>query len=106
MTYQDRVAELLSSAEGQATFLEWTQNELTQLLLLAARELARPRPVIAASPDASTSLYEHGASVRANEILDYLSSPRSGPRVGAGAVNGPVPDYGSRAILKEMQDNA
>lgn len=99
-SYRESVGELLSSAEGQRKYLEWIRNDVTQLLLQAARELARPEPLF--SPDASAALYQHGVSVGANTVIDFLASPESGLRTVASARPVlPEADYGSRGILKE-----
>ena len=102
MTSRDRVKELLSTTEGQEKFIEWLGDEVTQLMLDAAREMARPLPPRAGQIEATQSLFEYGGSVRSHEILDYLANPVAQTSLsGDGKPRGLDPDYGASAILKE-----
>ena len=97
MSNVERVQRSLHTSDGQRAFLAWFKNETTQLMLAAVRDIARPKGVL--MPDASVSLYEHGRSVGANEVLDFLTHPKEN-------VDNPdnttiKPTYGREAILKE-----
>jgi len=70
---------------------------MTQLMLGAAREMARPRGVKA---DGAEALMEVGATIRANELVDFLTLPGSGLR--QLREHTPEPTYGAQEILKEM----
>jgi len=94
MTQIERVAELFKTARGTETFLQWASNDLTQLMLGAARELARPG--IPASSDAGAIGLALGKVLGASEIVDYLSSPFRAPQDSA-----LVPHYGYEDIMKD-----
>lgn len=91
----DTVTDFLRTAKGQETFLEWLKSDTTQLLLGAARELARPR--MPSTSDAVSVGAALGESVGANMIVDFLSNPQSvAPPAAA-----PSRDYGARVIIKQ-----
>lgn len=76
MTYNiDKVREFLASEGGMTSFLEWLGNPVTQLLLAAARERARPR----APYPPFTADYRLGETKGAFDIIDFISSPAIGP---------------------------
>lgn len=100
--HQDRIKELLQSSSGQDRFLAWIRDEITQLMLATARDMARARPPRSEAIEPSQSLFEYGASVRANEILDFLEDPTTLSRLVEGNVKKhPLPTYGAEDILKE-----
>ena len=68
---QRRVHDLLASETGRQTFLEWLEHPVTQLMLGAARERAKPK-----SPyPPVTAEFRLGESKGAFDIIDFLSSP-------------------------------
>ena len=101
--FQTRVASMLANAEGQRKFLAWLADDVTKLLLEAARERARPEELQGPGADPYGCLYQHGRSVGANQILDFISAPQLSA-AGAGKPRELVPDYGSKAILERMAD--
>lgn len=102
MTNVERVQKMLSTDDGRTKFLEWLSNEVTQAMIAAARELARPKPP-ATPVDASSILFSHGACVGANDIVDFISSPLVA--VGTGErLREPIPDYGSRKIMESAEN--
>jgi hypothetical protein len=102
MTNAERVEEVLSSAKGQEQFLDWLSNDMTQLLLSTARDMARAFPPRAGVIEPSQALFEYGGSVRSNEILDFISNPKAEARgVNAEKLRGLFPGYGSTDIMKE-----
>lgn len=93
MKEQTRVREFLVSSDGQRKFLEWLDNPVTQMLLAASRERARPMP------SDQGAKYALGLTVGANSVVDYLESPVGSP--GVSPLSGLVPDYGARELLKK-----
>ena len=94
MTQLDRVAELVSTAGGTESLLAWLSNDMTMLMMGAARELARPvNPV---SADAGALGLALGETLGAIKIIEYLTSP-----IQSAQEQQPVPSYGSSAIMKE-----
>jgi hypothetical protein len=104
MTNIERLDEFLSTAEGQEKLLAWLQSDVTQLTLAAAKEMARPRPPMPGPIEASTALYEYGASIKAGEIIDFFQNPttiRTGLR---GKPQELIPDYGSKKLMEEQEN--
>lgn len=62
--------QFLSSKEGQEAYLAWIGSPLTQKVLSAARELARPR--YASAQDCTIA---YGESIGAHTIIDFLTNP-------------------------------
>ena len=93
---QTRVEELLATPEGQRGFLEWLGSDLTQLLIAASRE--RARPYVSAQESSDLSL---GRSIGANEVLDYMILPM-GRHEKDTQLNKLKPTYGSEKILAQV----
>lgn len=67
----DSLAKEIETQPGQAAYLAWIGDPYTQRVLLACREISRPRPVI---PGENTDI-AYGRLLGMNEILDVLVSP-------------------------------
>jgi len=105
MDAKTRLANLLKSTDGQKAYLAWATNDITRLVLDAAREMARPHAV--PTPiDPYAVIVAHGRSVGANEIIDFISSPGNYVSPTGNKPRELVPDYGSHKLLKEMQSHA
>ena len=73
MTQIERVAELLSTPGGQDNFLKWAGSEITQLMLGAAKELARPQAP--PTTDSGTVAITLGKTLGATAVIEYLITP-------------------------------
>ena len=94
MNQVERVASLFTTASGQETFMKWLSDEVTQLMLSAARELCQPG--IPAACDAGSIGIALGKTIGANSIVDYLSRPFRAPQdMGVASL------YGADEIIKE-----
>lgn len=97
----DRLDNLFRGAEGEKRLLDWLGDGVTQAMLMAARELYRPQRPGDINETAIT--LELGASVGANEVLDFLHNPLAASTLRSRRLKPvPVPDYGARKI-REMQ---
>lgn len=90
---EEEVLDLLKTSEGQGAFLEWIGNPMTQKMLGAARDRARPRVSISETSDMSL-----GRSIGAHDILDFLGLPTSGADIDQRRA-ALMPSYGSESIL-------
>jgi hypothetical protein len=98
MTTAPAYAELtgmLSKAEGQKAYLEWIAHPVTQKVIAASRELARPR--IPRSPDEIGITL--GESLGKNDLLDFMISPTGAT---SGKMRGELPQvrYGVKPVNK------
>ncbi len=105
MTAYDRILKSLETAEGRQNFQQWSENEITKMVLAAAREIARPTPLPEGAVDPYACLYQHGRGVGANSVLDFLSSPLRFAK-GGEKPRELFPDYGSKAILRSMRNES
>lgn len=98
MTNADRLKNMLKTKEGGKLFLDWFSNEMTQTIIGAARERAKPksptRPI-----DSASVLFEHGFCVGANSIVDFMSSPLGAKDDSEGSRE-PIPDYGASHLME------
>lgn len=99
ISYVSRVRDLLSTSDGQRQFIEWLSLPLTQELLAAGRELARPRRP--SGDNGETTDFTLGRSLGAFEILDFLASPVCTREEDAGLPK-LTPSYGSEEILAKQ----
>lgn len=97
--YTPAQAELnafLSSKEGQEAYLLWIANPITQRVIAAGREIARPR--FASSQDCAIA---YGESIGANTVLDFLVNPRGRA---ADKMQGIMPQARYGVKTKEIED--
>ena len=94
MTQVEKVAELFTTATGTEAFLRWAADDVTQRMLGAARELARP--CVPSSADAGAIGLALGKVLGATEVVEYLASPFRASREPE-----IVPSYGATEILQE-----
>ena len=91
------IQDMMSGADGQKEFIDWLANPVTRKLIMAARNMAKPR----ALDTGVTAEYLLGESIGANKIIDFMISPSAYvPR----APQAPMkPQYGAKGILKEQE---
>lgn len=88
------VQDMFNSAGGQKEFLDWFHNPVTRRLLMAARIIAKPKPLGAGV----SSDYLLGETCGANNIIDFFIGPQNYvPRAPAKL----KPLYGAPEIRKE-----
>jgi len=95
----DEVRKMLSSAEGQKAFVEWSANPVTQRLVAAAKEFAKPvcrlTPGVSMAEASIAALYK---SLGAYDILDFFAAPNRFTEKKLESAS-PKPTYGAEKIL-------
>jgi len=89
---------LLRSAEGQAKFLEWAGNDVTQIIVRTLREKVRPKTDAFNSGLAAAA--ELGRLRGIQEAIDTLTH-RTGAHTQPGGAGLPAASYGARETGKE-----
>lgn len=98
-TSEQDVQELLTTAEGQTKFLNWIGDPITQLMLRAGQERARPCRREGESAD-----YALGRSEGAFGLVDFLQNPTN-YRTESRKTGALKATYGADEILKGMTPN-
>lgn len=62
---------LLATEDGQKAYIDWISHPVTQKVIAAGRELARPKP-LGLEADCHVA---YGESMGANNLLDFIASP-------------------------------
>ena len=88
--------DFLNTTAGEKAYLDWMGHPVTQKVLLAARELARPRPPLTDS-DCKVA---YGESIGAHNIIDFITNPvgRAADKI-RGSL--PAPRYGAPDIKEK-----
>lgn len=89
----EHVDELLGSAAGQAKFIDWVSDEVTQLVLQDLRGRLRPR-YQSSSGSALDAVAELGRLRGIQETIDIFTRRRGAEQPGGAGL--PSADYGAR----------
>ena len=96
--YQEKLTELTASSEGQAMYLKWLADPVTQIFLGSFREKGRPRrPDLIQTEAAFLSI---GEALGWNGAADLIENPR---QQFAGVGIAPEPSYGAPRVLAADQ---
>ena len=95
-----RLAQMLSTADGQKMFLDWLSSPLTQELLGSAEESVRPMDT--PSITAEQALFQLGITVGGQRVLSRIRNPLfvSDLKERVRKLE-EAPSYGSEEILKK-----
>ncbi len=91
----ERLNTALATPQGEARWLSWFEQDMTQLVLAALRERARPRRC--EPPDALTVAVEHGRLHGYAECDDLIARPGAAARAAEDPLSKLVPRYETEA---------
>ena len=101
MTAEQELTAFLERPEGQDQFINLIAQPAWQVLMRAARERAKARPFVQdgatlAENCIAALYYSHGA----NDILDFMTMPRTVQKPRTTSITSLPGTYGSESILK------
>lgn len=90
--------KFVATETGMAAYAAWISDPVTQKVLLAGRELSRPRT----PRDITECPLVYGECLGANKLLDFMISPFD---QAADGMRGKMPATSYRSPVKQNEDN-